>query len=651
MHAVLVSHGYRPLPPEPADSPSVVIDALGRALTRRGLRITVVSGRSPRASRPYELVEIAPPEIIGRRSQKLAEVSFAADARRVVASIGGDIVQYHAPAPAALAAKSPRYPVVLEWSAPISSSGRVPTMGRLSTVSSFTEAVACRRADTVVVKSELSAAYVRRVYRVPSDRLAVIPNGVDVGRFAPPAKEPHRPTILNVARIARYKDQTTLVRAIARKSLRDRDARLLIAGPVEDQSYAAMLMRLARREGVERRVQLLGPIDVDQLPDLYGSAAVVACASLAEGAVPLALLEAMSAGRAIVASAIPQHMEVGLGSGVAFVPPSDPDATAQALADLLDDDEKRLDAGLIARRVAEERFSWDTVAERFEAIYRDVVHERSEPRRVQRRRLPIRVSDGKGRRSRSRQPHPNARTQDRLKTLDALADSGVLYDTWDDAPWGAHETVLRAVGSPSSVLDVGCATGNLAIRLLARGIPVVGVEPDANAAAVARSRRVDVVVGVFDRSTIEGVGGRRFGTIVFADSLEHMADPFDALLTARDLLADHGQVVVSIPNIVVWHARGQIALGYFDYRPIGIFDRTHLRFFTLKTARRLVEKAGFQVERIDPTRVALPVGPRWLRALWDEAYGRLARVAPGLLAEQFVIVCRPKPKPTIGRWP
>jgi hypothetical protein len=109
--------------------------------------------------------------------------------------------------------------------------------------------------------------------------------------------------------------------------------------------------------------------------------------------------------------------------------------------------------------------------------------------------------------------------------------------------------------------------------------------------------------------------------------------------------------VVSIPNITVWHARALIALGHFDYTPGGIFDRTHLRFFTFKTARSLLESAGYAIFSVKATRVALPIGPSWLRRAWDEGYGRLAGRAPNLLAEQFVLTARPSHEPIHGSYP
>jgi glycosyltransferase involved in cell wall biosynthesis len=88
---------------------------------------------------------------------------------------------------------------------------------------------------------------------------------------------------------------------------------------------------------------------------------------------PLALLEAMSCGRAVVASAIAQHLEVGPDAGVSFVSPGDAAAMAEAIAGLLDDTDTRVRAGVAARRTAVARYSWDAVAERFERLYRDLV--------------------------------------------------------------------------------------------------------------------------------------------------------------------------------------------------------------------------------------------------------------------------------------
>jgi glycosyltransferase involved in cell wall biosynthesis len=207
---------------------------------------------------------------------------------------------------------------------------------------------------------------------VPPRRLAIIPNGVDTSLFAPGVDEPTHHTVVCVARLAPYKDQATIIAAIGRPELAQRHIRLLLVGPRDDVAYAAALLHLAERLGVQGNLEITGRIDFDHLPDLYRSAAVVVAPSRAEG-MPLALLEAMSCGRPVVASSIAQHLEVGADAGVSFVPPGDAASMAEAIARLLDDAQARSRAGIAARRAAVERYSWDAVAERFERLYRGLI--------------------------------------------------------------------------------------------------------------------------------------------------------------------------------------------------------------------------------------------------------------------------------------
>jgi SAM-dependent methyltransferase len=229
--------------------------------------------------------------------------------------------------------------------------------------------------------------------------------------------------------------------------------------------------------------------------------------------------------------------------------------------------------------------------------------------------------------------------------------TALLYEAWDYSEWGAHEIVRQTIGTGKSVLDVGCATGNLAVRVMEAGGHAVGIEPNPDAAALARTRGVEVLAGSFDEATITFLSGRRFDFVVFADSLEHMADPATALFLARRLIELDGRAIISLPNAAVWHARARVGLGRFEYTDGGIFDRTHLRFFTLRTARKLVRAAGYSMEQLWTTRVALPFGPAVVRRGWEYVYGRLAPRAPQLLAEQFVMLLRPEPDARLSPWP
>lgn len=212
----------------------------------------------------------------------------------------------------------------------------------------------------------------------------------------------------------------------------------------------------------------------------------------------------------------------------------------------------------------------------------------------------------------------------------------------------AHRLVLDAVGPGAHVLDVGCATGYLARELLARGAASVdGIEFDPAAAEQARAHCRDVVVGDLEapltRSAVEALA--RPDTIICADVLEHLRDPWATLTWLRTLLPEDGsgKAIISIPNIAHWTARRALLRGRFDYADHGLFDRTHLRFFTRDSVRELARRAGFAVQAEHPAGAPLPLESRVpaLAAVRDPCVRR----CPALFALQFVLVLVPDQRP------
>jgi len=201
-----------------------------------------------------------------------------------------------------------------------------------------------------------------------------------------------------------------------------------------------------------------------------------------------------------------------------------------------------------------------------------------------------------------------------------------------------HLMQIEAVRPGARVLDVGCASGYLAERYAARGCRVFGIEPDAANAERARRFCENVVVGDIESASDRAQLPAPFDFVVFGDVLEHLRDPWTVLAATRTLLADDARVIVSIPNIGHWSARREIALGRFPYAESGLFDRTHLRFFTRASALALAETAGYDVEREQFTRWRLPFQKRF-RALkkWEVP---MARRWPELFAFQFVMTLK-----------
>jgi 2-polyprenyl-3-methyl-5-hydroxy-6-metoxy-1,4-benzoquinol methylase len=148
------------------------------------------------------------------------------------------------------------------------------------------------------------------------------------------------------------------------------------------------------------------------------------------------------------------------------------------------------------------------------------------------------------------------------------------------------------------ILDVGCGAGRFGLELKrARGAEVLGVEPDAAAAAQARAHLDRTFDTAFEAAPLPAA---HFDCIVFNDSLEHMLEPEAALRRARTLLAPGGAVVASIPNVREYGTMKDLLVNQdWRYVDAGILDRTHLRFFTKKSMLRLFETCGFAVERIE----------------------------------------------------
>lgn len=222
---------------------------------------------------------------------------------------------------------------------------------------------------------------------------------------------------------------------------------------------------------------------------------------------------------------------------------------------------------------------------------------------------------------------------------------------------------------PGRVLDVGCGRGALGEALTRLGWEVWGIEVDASAAETARARLHRVLV--HDLTDVDAVARAlaetRFDVLVFSDVLEHVYDPHGLLSAYTRFAVPEGRVVVSVPNAVVLTNRLKYMLGRVEYEDTGVMDRTHIRFFSVATARDLVAASGVRVDAVSSTpslaRLFLPLVKRFMggagapRAVIDSpAYSAYLRfVYPferwlcdqwkGLLAFRIIVSGRVAPAP------
>lgn len=180
-----------------------------------------------------------------------------------------------------------------------------------------------------------------------------------------------------------------------------------------------------------------------------------------------------------------------------------------------------------------------------------------------------------------------------------------------------REVLARRPGA--RVLDVGCGAGANARALRKRHpeVRILGIEPNARAAQLAREGGVEVFEGAFADWLATGPEGAH-DAVVLSDVLEHIPGPVRFL---RELLAFDGTrdatFVLSVPNYAVWYNRVATTLGHFDYGWSGLRDRTHLRFFTRSSLEKLLRYLGLEPERVRCTPSIVQSAAPLLRRLFD----------------------------------
>lgn len=193
-------------------------------------------------------------------------------------------------------------------------------------------------------------------------------------------------------------------------------------------------------------------------------------------------------------------------------------------------------------------------------------------------------------------------------TIDPLPQEQLdhLYATWygdDDGPPQLPGTSLaahvwhRLNGSlpvadqryEGPVLDVGCNTGEVLAVLRARGLEVMGIEPNPEAAAKAGAHGIDVIVSPIETAPLpEG----RFRSAILSQVLEHVHDPAAVLQRIRPALADGGRAYVVVPNT------GSIWRSVFGDDWVHWHVPFHLWHHTRESLTLLLEQNGLRIEKL-----------------------------------------------------
>ena len=151
----------------------------------------------------------------------------------------------------------------------------------------------------------------------------------------------------------------------------------------------------------------------------------------------------------------------------------------------------------------------------------------------------------------------------------------------------------------AKVLDVGAGNGLLArvIRRTCENVVIDGIEPDPYAATIAKQYYRNFHTG-YMQEFAEAIQRESYDFVVLADVIEHIPDPLGFMRNLCAGVSGRTRIVLSIPNVAFGAVRVALLKGDFDYVDSGLLERTHLRFFTLKTIKMLARNLDVNIESL-----------------------------------------------------
>lgn len=155
------------------------------------------------------------------------------------------------------------------------------------------------------------------------------------------------------------------------------------------------------------------------------------------------------------------------------------------------------------------------------------------------------------------------------------------------------------VKNNSKCLDIGCWTGNMGSKLISeKNCTVDGLDINSEALRIAKERGYNNIYEGnlnINPKLLENIN-IKYDYIICDNVLEHLVDPGLILNLLKDKLSPNGSVLVCVPNVAFIETRVRLLLGDFTYKEAGILDKTHLKFYTMKTLKDLILSSGYNIE-------------------------------------------------------
>jgi 2-polyprenyl-3-methyl-5-hydroxy-6-metoxy-1,4-benzoquinol methylase len=168
---------------------------------------------------------------------------------------------------------------------------------------------------------------------------------------------------------------------------------------------------------------------------------------------------------------------------------------------------------------------------------------------------------------------------------------------FNTSKYSTHSIINANIGTNKTVLDIGCNDGYIGKHSDSSNT-FYGLDYLQESVDKAKEVYKDAIL--YDLNNLKELSwNKKFDTLIFADVLEHVLYPDQVLyFFVNNYLKKGGKVIISLPNIANWQIRFNLLFGKFDYKETGIMDKTHLHFYTFKTAKELVKNQNLSIKNI-----------------------------------------------------
>ena len=223
----------------------------------------------------------------------------------------------------------------------------------------------CRRSDHIIAVSKTIKDELISRWNICEEKIAVIPSGVDPNFFEPGKNKSDY--CLFVGQLTRRKGVEYLIRAVNRLS---KNIQCIITGEGPER---ACLIKSVNELDLSSKIVFTGAVPFNRLKSLYAHAGFFVLPSISEG-LPLTILEAMASGCPVIASRVSGVIDlVEDGHNGFLVEPRDVITLSDRIEVLAGDPKLRMSLGERARETVEKKYSWDSIAERVTAVYKEAM--------------------------------------------------------------------------------------------------------------------------------------------------------------------------------------------------------------------------------------------------------------------------------------